>query len=287
MAAGGPAGGASGTLGPRGAAGAVGSGAGGGPGTNDWVAPDAGVGALPACDSGAGGVLAHCSGQSAAGAGGSPGGHSGAGGRVACSSTCRPAAPQPIEPIADPCAVVLGPDADLLTTLKIGRPEEERCVPEADDSSFVALTIGREALMVAGPTITLPVDACTPLAPRIEDRAASPDRGSDGYRIVVNARLQYDVKVDDFEREVTVAKVELFERGGQLESRFFFAAKNQGKARNLIISALVDGVPVASTLGFTVETIFVPHFVYRACKAVTLVSDERLAMLEIKSPDER
>ena len=77
----------------------------------------------------------------------------------------------------------------------------------------------------------------------------------DGYEVVVNPALRYDVAIDDFESEVALAKVELCERNGKIESRFFFRGepRGDGVAHQATITATANGVTSAPTEPVTVE----------------------------------
>src|SRR4029078_9939027 len=131
-------------------------------------------------------------------------------------------------------------DAGSLTTLLIAAPgasldgssrftaDEKRNNPSAGDPSYVYLHAGTEAVVIPGPDVTDAGQLFTLMNPSI-DLIGATDVAADGYSVTVNGHLGYRVAIDDFEYEVTLARVELSQvspvlEGQVVQSRFVFAA---------------------------------------------------------------
>src|SRR5262245_8211036 len=135
-------------------------------------------------------------------------------------------------------------------------PEKKMGDPRAQSASYVYLVAGQEAVAMAGPAIPFSAPVLTVRDPGIAIDNPSP-YAADGYIVFVNEHLQYQVRIDDFEREVALARVELCPTGTELESRFVFPATGElpggGVAHELTIHARVDGLLQAATSPITVE----------------------------------
>jgi hypothetical protein len=78
---------------------------------------------------------------------------------------------------------------------------------------------------------------------------------AEGYRVVVNPSLAYEVAIDDFEYEVTLARVELCPTDGVIESWFVFVgdAGAGGVAHAITIRANSSSKVTALSPAVTVE----------------------------------
>jgi hypothetical protein len=152
------------------------------------------------------------------------------------------------------CTVIADP-AYPLNGYEQFPPEQKMADPRAQSSDYVYLVAGREAVAIAGPAIPFAESAVTVQAEGItvENPTAF---SADGFRVSVNDHLFYQVRIEDFEHEVALARVELCPTGGQLQSRFVFPATGElggGVAHRLTIEAMVDGISQASSPPLTVE----------------------------------
>jgi hypothetical protein len=127
-------------------------------------------------------------------------------------------------------------------------PDQKMGNPSAGDPTNVYLRDGKDAVVLLGPPLP---DGGAPLVLRNPSIALAHAAGSPptGYAVVVNDHLTYSVEIDDFEMEVVLARVDVCRTGGNLESRFYFAAPalGNGVARMVTIRPVVDGVPAATT----------------------------------------
>lgn len=145
--------------------------------------------------------------------------------------------------IADPNAPIAGYDRFA--------PDEKRNNPSAGDPSYVYLHAGTEAVVIAGPDVASAGGLFTLTNPGI-DLIGATDVSADGYTVTVNGQLGYRVAIDDFEYEVTLARVELSQvsqlqvEGQVIQSRFVFTANPtaSGVAHDIAITAV--GLPALS-----------------------------------------
>jgi hypothetical protein len=149
----------------------------------------------------------------------------------ACSEVCKPDSAQagqceaPDDPgnqLALGCQAIDNPDLSLQPYARF-TPTEKRNNPEAGDPEYIYLKAGSEAVVLEGPETFAGDGGLTITTPSIYvfDKHGS---SADGYKVVVNSNLRYMINMDDFEYEVTVARVELCQRNGNVESHFVFAA---------------------------------------------------------------
>jgi hypothetical protein len=155
-------------------------------------------------------------------------------------------------PVGAGCQAIDNPDISLQRYERF-TPAEKRNNPEAGDPDYIFLAAGREAVVIDGPTImgAAPLQLQQPAISIVNPR----DTGADGYRVVVNRSLSYAVPIDDFEYEVTLARVEVCDQGGAIQSRFIFAAApaGDGVAHDLTIIPVVGGSPLAPSIPYTIE----------------------------------
>jgi len=125
-------------------------------------------------------------------------------------------------------------------------PDEKRNNPNAGDPSYVFLAAGSEAVVIPGPDV--------PSAPGLFATHGSSitlvgvsDVAADGYSVIVNDHLGYQVTIDDFEFEVALARIELCEVDNVIHSNFVYRGNPgaSGVAFDITATALVDGVPQA------------------------------------------
>jgi hypothetical protein len=138
--------------------------------------------------------------------------------------------------------------ADPLASLDgYGRfvPDEKRNNPSAGDPSYVYLHAGTEAVVIAGPDVAGASGLFTLVDPSI-DLIGATDFSADGYTVTVNGELGYRVAIDDFEYEVTLARVELSQASPVIRSRFVFRANPtaSGVAHDIAITSV--GPPALS-----------------------------------------
>jgi len=177
--------------------------------------------------------LGHTGGTGGTGASGGTGGAGGG------TTTCTPLV------INDPSAPLTGYTEFL--------PEQKQNNPQAGEPSYVYLAAGSEAVVVRGPDVTgsgLFV-LSSPSISLVGKRYFS----ADGYTVIANPQLRYDVAIDDFEYEVALSKVELCESAGHLESRFVFRGNPgaSGVAFDISIGATAAGKTFGPSAPVTVE----------------------------------
>jgi hypothetical protein len=175
---------------------------------------------------------------------------------------CGPSpTPDAQPPIPDECTpLVVSDPAVSLAGYTMYQPDEKRNNPLAGEPSYVYLVAGTEGVILAGPSVTSAAGLFTLQSASIakvglRSPPDDPYAAADGYKVVVNRALKYDVAISDFESEVALAKVELCERNGKIESRFFFRGepRGDGVAHQTTITATANGVASAPTTPVTIE----------------------------------
>jgi len=156
------------------------------------------------------------------------GGHAGGGGGGTCATLA----------VVDP-AVSL----DGYTRFS---PDEKRNNPNAGEPSYVFLAAGSEAVVIPGPDVPSAPGLFATHGSSITLVGAS-DVAADGYSVIVNDHLGYQVTIDDFEFEVALARIELCEVDNVIHSNFVYRGNPgaSGVAFDITATALVDGVPQA------------------------------------------
>ena len=156
------------------------------------------------------------------------GGHAGGGGGGTCATLA----------VVDP-AVSL----DGYTRFS---PDEKRNNPNAGEPSYVFLAAGSEAVVIPGPDVPSAPGLFATHGSSITLVGAS-DVAADGYSVIVNDHLGYQVTIDDFEFEVARARIELCEVDNVIHSNFVYRGNPgaSGVAFDITATALVDGVPQA------------------------------------------
>jgi hypothetical protein len=125
-------------------------------------------------------------------------------------------------------------------------PDEKRNNPNAGDPSYVFLAAGSEAVVIPGPDVPSAPGLFATQGSSITLVGAS-DVAADGYSVIVNDHLGYQVTIDDFEFEVALARVEMCEVDNVIHSNFVYRANPgaSGVAFDITATALVDGAPLA------------------------------------------
>ncbi|HXU06303.1 MAG TPA: hypothetical protein VN903_35350 [Polyangia bacterium] len=153
------------------------------------------------------------------------------------------------------CTVIADP-AHPLDGYKQFSPDEKMGDPRAQIPTYVYLVAGHDAVAITGPSIPFTDHGLATHNASIAIENPTSVSAS-GYFVTVDDHLAYRVRIDDFEFEVALARVELCPTGTVLESRFVFPGITDllggGVAHDLTIDAIVDGATVASTSPVTVE----------------------------------
>jgi hypothetical protein len=170
-------------------------------------------------------------------------------------SGATPSATLPPETSTTSCAgLVVEDPAVSLDGIAMFLPDQKRNNPEAGEPWYVYLEAGREGVVVGGPSVPSADGRFALQSPAIAMRG---DRGTaaEGYTVTVNSAVAYDVAIDDFEFEVALARVELCEQEGNIQSRFLFRGNRgaSGVAHDITITASVNGMKSAVSEPVTVE----------------------------------
>jgi hypothetical protein len=196
------------------------------------------------------GSLARCAGND--GLALDPSTANGAGDGASGQATTQPATvpPSPTQSVAPPSeatpvtgcpsALVVEDPTVALTGVAFFQPDQKRGNPEAGQPSYVYLAAGKEGVILTSPSVTpvgetaLDSPSITLLGVQLAYHAA------EGYDVVVNPNLKFHVAIDDFEFEVALARVELCEQSGELQSQFVFKANEHesGVAHDITISPI-------------------------------------------------
>ena len=150
------------------------------------------------------------------------------------TSAPTPQGPQPVTECGQ--VVVLDP-AVSLDGIALYAPAQKQGNPAAGIASYVYLAAGKEGVILTGPSVASAdglLSASNPSITMVGVRSTS----ADGYDVVVNRNLQFHVAIVDFEFEVALARVELCEQNGDLQSRFVFKgnALASGVAHDITIT---------------------------------------------------
>ena len=137
-------------------------------------------------------------------------------------------------------------------------PAEKTNNPKAGDPTYVYLEAGREGVVLHGPNIPDTAGAFALQSQSIDLMSSSvdPDALPLGYRAIINHDFGYMVAIDNFEKEVSLARVELCQQSGSFTSQFVFLANPgaSGVAQNITITAAAHSTTIsAPTSPVTVE----------------------------------
>jgi hypothetical protein len=158
--------------------------------------------------------------------------------------------------VAGGCRSINNPDVSIQGYMRF-TPAQKQNNPEAEESSYVYLAAGREAVVLDGPTVTNegPLALHDAGIVDLSQRPESPYVYEDAYKVVVNDSLGYEIRITDFEGEVMLARVELCVLSGPVHSLFIFGAAphGDGVAHDVTITAVVNGVSLAPATPYTIE----------------------------------
>lgn len=170
------------------------------------------------------------------------------------ASVTEPAATPPQTSATGCPGLVVEDPAVSLDGIEMFQPDQKRDNPETGMPSYVYLAAGREGVAIAGPSVPSTDGLFVLQSPSISLRGVQ-STWAEGYAVVVNPALSYEVAIDDFELEVALARVELCEQGGNLESRFLFRGNRgaSGVAHAITITARANGQASAPSTPVTVE----------------------------------
>jgi len=137
-------------------------------------------------------------------------------------------------------------------------PAEKMNNPKAGDPTYIYLEAGREGVVLHGPNVP---DTSGPFALQSQSidlmtSSVDPDASPLGYRAVINQDFGYMVAIDDFEMEVSLARVDLCQQSGSITSQFVLVANPgaSGVARDLTITAAAHSTTIsAPTSPVTIE----------------------------------
>jgi hypothetical protein len=131
--------------------------------------------------------------------------------------------------------VILNPDISLDGYRRF-LPDEKR--KDAGDPAYVELRAGMDAVAIAGPDVASASGLFALMNPSIDLIGATASSAA-GYAVTVNGHFLYRIAIDDFEYEVTLARVELSEVNQIIQSQFVFAANPtaSGVAHSITITA--------------------------------------------------
>lgn len=126
-------------------------------------------------------------------------------------------------------------------------PDELRDDPRAGDPSYIFLDYGVDAVRLPGPAFAVAAEDLDSLFviedPSVDSYQWGDELWEDGIAVTVNPRLRFELKIEDYEDEVTpLAEVSLIDTGDAIESEFVIIANGRdGVAHNLEITAWIDG----------------------------------------------
>ena len=145
-------------------------------------------------------------------------------------------------------------DHEPLTGFTVYEADARRNDPRAGEPSYVYLQAGVDAVRLPGPVVR---DVTPSSLFVLENPGVVED--ATGFTVTVNGRLGYRVAIDDFEDEISLARVELVRRGDVITSSFIFPGRagepyGGGVAHGLTIQAVVYGAAAGLPTGpVTVE----------------------------------
>lgn len=152
--------------------------------------------------------------------------------------------------------VIRNPEISL-EGFTIYKPEERVSDPRAQEAEYVYLVIDSHVVELTGPWISsedgVDIISLFELGNERVEIINSQEGWADGFKVTVNPHLIYSISIDDFEYEVGLAQVELIKEEDTIESQFIFPAIGDGVAHDLMITAVVDGDSIRSTIPITIE----------------------------------
>lgn len=137
-------------------------------------------------------------------------------------------------------------------------PAEKTNNPKAQDAKYVYLEAGREGVVLLGPNVpdTAGAFALQSQSIGLMTNSVDPDALPLGYRVFINHDFGYMVSINDFEEEVSLARVGLCQQNGSFTSQFVFVANAgvSGVAHDITITAVAHSTEISlPTSPVTVE----------------------------------
>ena len=136
-------------------------------------------------------------------------------------------------------------------------PEEKVSDPRAGAPEYVYLVSGLEAVRLIGPEISssreVDIEDVFYLDNEEIKLIGAGEYSAEGYEVMANSHLSYGIAIDDFEYEIDLARVELAIEGGIIHCAFVFVAIGDGIARDVMITAVVDGNAIGTSPPISIE----------------------------------
>ena len=149
-----------------------------------------------------------------------------------------------------------GVSADGFTIYEI---EELQNDPRAGDPAYVYLDYLEDAVRMPGPSFALADEDRHSIFVAgeitVESYLWGDEAWEDGLRITVNDRLHFDMKIEDFEEEVSpLAQVDMTLDDGVVDTSFIMLGNgHDGVAHAIVTTVVIDGTPGASSGPYTLE----------------------------------
>ncbi|WP_245767752.1 hypothetical protein [Stigmatella erecta] len=154
---------------------------------------------------------------------------------------------------------ILDPAIDL-STYTLCTVAERQGHPDAGEPEYAYLATGLEALKVDGPLLAADSGLFVLDGAGIQKHPeARMEDAPYTFRVTVNPRLSFDVKMYDYDDEVALAAVKLIPQGASFQSVFVFSTSQveEGVAHELVITPFIDGVAGTPTAPVSIESRFV------------------------------
>ncbi|SEL12227.1 hypothetical protein SAMN05444354_10436 [Stigmatella aurantiaca] len=185
-------------------------------------------------------------------------------GAVSMSMGCAgeadvPAEPRPQAQQTVQALEILEPTVDL-STYTVYTVAERQGHPEAGEPEYAFLATGLDALKVDGPLLAADSGLFVLDGAGIQKHPEARREDSPyTFRVTVNPRLSFDVKMYDYDHEVALAAVKLIPQGASFQSVFVFSTSqvDEGVAHDLVITPFIDGVAGTPTAPVSLESRFV------------------------------
>lgn len=155
-------------------------------------------------------------------------------------------------------------NADSPEDYTIYTADEKRNNPEAGDPDYIYLIMGKEGVIIEGPTIDVTeiekadelflIDKTGLIEFINSDEYAY---RADGIRAIFNKRFKFEIMIDDFEYEISLeglSEITILKEENLLKTAFtFLAIGNGGVAIDITINAIIDNEIVATSIPVTIE----------------------------------
>jgi hypothetical protein len=148
------------------------------------------------------------------------------------------------------------PSQSLVGYLQMG-PSAYLNDPRAGKPSYLYLDGGKDALILPGFPVTYEAASVDVSAAKLTTCVGQASGCPEGYRVQVNERLSYQIKISDWEEEIALGQVDLCLNNGTLTTEFVFAGLGVylggGVAHDVTITPILDGVSGTPTAPVTIE----------------------------------